>query len=71
MKKVISVLSFLLIINASSCRNVNGAPDDPGAEDAQLVPAPSVQRDSTAYSESAGGKDEEPPRKDLQQWKQQ
>ena len=69
MKKVISVLSFLLIINASSCRNVNGAPDDLSAENARLVPAPSVQRDSTVYSESGGGKDEEPPRKDIQQWK--
>ncbi|UJF28797.1 hypothetical protein L0B70_07930 [Kaistella sp. 97-N-M2] len=69
MKKVISVLSFLLIINASSCREVHGAPDDLSAENAQPIQAPSVQRDSADDSAAGGGQDEEPPRKDIQQWK--
>jgi hypothetical protein len=68
MKKVISVLSFLLIITASSCRNINAEQDNPGTEE-WLVPTATMQRDSAASSASGDGKDEE-PRKDLQQWKQ-
>ena len=67
MKKSISILSVFLLASLSACRSENT--DSPlGAFSENVVPQ-YYQRDSTESSRSSGGKDDEPPRKDLQQWK--
>ncbi len=68
MKKSISILSVFLLVSLSACRIENA--DPPLSEFSGNVVVPQYyQRDSTESSHSNGGKDDEPPRKDLQQWK--
>ena len=68
MKKSISILSVFLLASLSACRSENT--DSPLGEFSENVVEPQYyQRDSTESSHNNGGKDDEPPRKDLQQWK--
>ena len=67
MKKSISILSVFLLASLSACRSENT--DSPLGEFSENVVPQYYQRDSTESSHSSGGKDDEPPRKDLQQWK--
>lgn len=67
MKKSISILSVFLLASLSACRSENA--DPPMNDFSKDVVPQYYQRDSTESSHSSGGKDDEPPRKDLQQWK--
>lgn len=67
MKKSISILSVFLLASLSACRSENT--DSSLGEFSENVVPQYYQRDSTESSHNNGGKDDEPPRKDLQQWK--
>ena len=69
MKKVISIVSFLSVLTLLACRSENDEYEFVEAESSNvIVPEHYFQRDSTADSHS-GGNDQEPPRKDLLQWR--
>lgn len=70
MKKVISIVSILSVLNFMGCRSGNEELHPPGPEHAEAVPVHYFQRDSIEDSHSGGGKDQEPPRKDLLQWRE-
>lgn len=75
MKKSIAILSILLLVSSLSCRNDQDHIENRGAEDHQRrgdedAPSGIICRDSVFTSETGNGHDEEPPRKDLQQWRQ-
>ncbi|QBO58383.1 hypothetical protein [Chryseobacterium salivictor] len=71
MKKSISILSFVLLFSSLSCRSVTDELGLPEIQQMETVSSAYFKRDSISSSQSAGGKDDEPPRKDLQQWRQQ
>jgi hypothetical protein len=69
MKKVFSIVSVLSVLSLFACRSGNEEYDPPEPEHIEVVPRHYFQRDSTEYSHSAGENDQEPPRKDLLQWR--
>lgn len=69
MKKVISIVSVLSVLGMVACRNGNEEYNGSLSGENDIVLPHYHHRDSTGVSHSCGGKDQEPPRKDLLQWK--
>lgn len=69
MKKVISIVSVLSVLSMVACRNGNDEYNESVSRENDTMLQHYCQRDSTAASHSGGGNDQEPPRKDLLQWK--
>lgn len=67
MKKVISTVSVFLLLSTGACRSGNDDVNLSTISRVEHSPPAYFQRDSV--TEANGGKDQEPPRKDLQQWK--
>lgn len=69
MKKVISIVSVLSVLSLVACRNGNDEYNGSVSRENDAMLPHYYQRDSTAASHSGGGNEQEPPRKDLLQWK--
>lgn len=70
MKKVISIVSVLCVLSMAACRTEDENNNPPVQGNPESSPGHYFQyRGSTESSPSGGGKDQEPPRKDLLQWK--
>ena len=69
MKKVISIGSVFSVLSMVACRNGNDEYNGSVSRENDAILPHYYQRDSTVASHSGGGNDQEPPRKDLLQWK--
>ena len=69
MKKSISILSVFLLLSSYACRSGNDEFRITEFQNPEPASSSYFQRDSIPNDQSTDGKDDEPPRKDLQQWK--